>query len=351
MSDLREELESAFETDEDQTDEELEPNEPEAVTDEPATDGIEDTEESTDTEEESTSEEEANPEEGSEETPSTKIGEGEGKEDSGINAPIGFSPESREKWKDVPGVVKEQIQKREKEIETAMRGTAEARRTHTHLSQLANSYAPILAAEGAETPIQAIEGLFKTVAELRVGSPQQTATKMAHLIKHYGVDISMLDQALAGEQVSSPEVNQMQQMLDQRLAPIQDMVNQQKQGQQQAQQQAQQQVNDELASFAEKAEFLNDVRYDMADLIDLASKQGRKMSFQEAYDKACSMNTSISKVLAERASAEALKNSGEKQASKKNASSSVRASSANTSGKTKDLSLEGEIRSIWDAYE
>lgn len=267
----------------------------------------------------------------------------------GINAPIGFSPESREKWKDVPDLIKEQIQKREVEIEAAIANTGEFRRTHTALEKLAQSYAPILAAEGANSPMQAIEGMFRTVAELRVGSPQQVATKMAQLIGHYGVDIEMLDQALSGNPVQSTEMSAMQQMIDSRLAPIQTYMENQKNTTDQEIKSSQVAVNDELQEFSKDAEFLNDVREDMADFIDAASKQGRKMDFREAYDKACVMNVNISKIIGERKSAEALKNSGEKVTEKKNAASSLSSSSGDSSKKKESLSLRGEIEELYDA--
>ena len=341
MPGLREEIESAYE--EEEVDDEAE----------------EETEEETEEEETSSDGEEAEGEgedekDGEEADDSgdddESTAEKEEPESTGITAPIGYSPESREKWKNVPNVVKEQIHKREQEISQAMQNTAEARRSHSAITTLANNYATVLAAEGANTPMEAIEGLFKTVAELRMGTPQSRAVKMSQLIKHYGVDINMLDQALAGEQVQSTEVTQMSQMLDERLAPLQDMLKGQQNQKQIQQQQAVTEVNTELADFSKNAEFLNDVRHDMADLIDLASKQGRKMGFKEAYDKACAIHPSISKVVSDRATAETLKNSGKRKASKKNASSSLRSGGGSGGADKKPSSLRGEIESLWDSY-
>jgi hypothetical protein len=271
---------------------------------------------------------------------------------AGINAPIGFSPEAREQWKDVPDVVKSQIQAREKQIEEAIANTGEYRRTHQAITSLAQSYAPILAAEGAETPMAAVEGLFRTVAELRVGTPQQTAQRMADLIGHYGIDIGYLDKALSGTPIASPEQTAMERMLEQRLKPFESMLQgQQEQGYYQ-QQQAAQAVQTELQEFASKpdAEFLNDVRHDMADLIELASKQGRAMSFEEAYRKACSLNPQIASVLEKRKADAALVSGKARANGKRNASSSVPARGANVSDNAGDKSLRGTITSIWDSY-
>ena len=271
---------------------------------------------------------------------------------SGINAPIGFSPESREKWKDVPDLVKEQIQKRESEINEAIANTGEYRRTHTALTDLAKSYAPIMAAEGADTPMQAIEGLFRTVAELRVGSPQQRATKMANLIGHYGVDISMLDAALAGAPMPNAEMTALEQMLDQRLAPVNEFLNTQHTTQQNVMENNKAAVTAELKEFSKSAEFLNDVRNDMADLIDLASNRDYKMPFKEAYDKACALHPSVSKIIAERAKNETLVNSGKAAQDKVNASSSIRSGSGKAAAVSTNSSgsLSDDLNSAWDSF-
>jgi len=268
---------------------------------------------------------------------------------AGINAPIGYSAEEREAWKDVPLLVQQRITEREKEIADTVANTGEYRRTHTAMTNLAQSYAPILAAEGAETPMAAVEGLFRTVAELRMGNPQQTAQKMAQLISHYNIDISMLDHALSGAPMPNPEQTAMQKMIDERMAPVQQFLNMQKGQAQQQKQASQQAVNTELQTFAAKpeAEFLSDVRMDMADLIDLASKRGVQMSFEDAYAKACSINPSITKVLADRA----LIAGGKKADSKANASSSLRSVPGVAGQSSSDGSLRGDILAAMDSME
>ena len=47
-------------------------------------------------------------------------------------------------------------------------------------------------------------------------------------------------------------------------------------------------------------EFYNDVRSDMADLLDMAANRGRQMSMQDAYNTACAAHPQISKVMAGR---------------------------------------------------
>jgi hypothetical protein len=266
-------------------------------------------------------------------------------------APIGWSPSARESWAKVPKAIQEQVHKREVEIATAMQTTKEARRTHDVVANLARSYAPILAAEGATDPLQAIDGLFKTAAQLRVGSPQQKAEKIAELVNHYSVDIEALDHALSGT-VKDPESSRLEAMLEQRLAPLNDFMAQLGSAQQKSTVDTQQAVKNEVAEFSAKAEFVNEVRMDMADLIDLASKHGRKMSLQEAYDKACALNPEVAAVVAKRKADSDMLGTSASIASKKNAASSVVGKASGTPVKTPvEGTLADELKAVWDSME
>ena len=265
-----------------------------------------------------------------------------------IKPPVGYSPESREEWKNVPQAVKAQIHKREQDIAKAMEGTAVARRSHQQLGALANTYGSVLAAEGVQHPMQAVENLFKTVAELRMGSPAQKAQKMAQLIEHYGVDIGALDTALTGQTPVDPQSSQFEQLLDQRMAPINQVMEQLTQLQAGKQQQTQQAAMQEVETFKQTAEFLDDVRNDMADLIDMAANRGYDMSMQEAYDKACALNPQISAIMKQRADAAALVGNSNSIAAKRSASSSISGSPNSAGSMNRDTSIRGLMSRAWD---
>jgi hypothetical protein len=175
---------------------------------------------------------------------------------------------------------------------------------------------------------------------------------MAGLIKHYNIDIGILDKVLSGDMsVENSDDSRLAKMLDERLAPVNDLLRGNAAREKATGEASQSAVNAELKEFAETAEFLGDVRQDMADLIDLASKRGRKMGFKEAYDKACAMHPEISGIVAERATADKLKNSGERLRNKRNAASSIRQTSGTGSSGNTDTSLRGAISDAWDGAE
>lgn len=266
-------------------------------------------------------------------------------------APMGFSPEAREEWGATPEKVKQQIIKREQEIATAMQGTADARRTADTVNKFVGSYQQVLAAEGAGNPMEALEGIVSTVSVLRMGSPQQKAQAMASLVGHYGVDLNTLDSAIAstitGEQTAAPEQGgnpDIERMIEERMAPVNQLMNGVTQFQQQQHQKTQQATQQNIQQFAADPanEFFADVKQDMADMFDLATKRGQKISLQDAYDKAVAINPQISGVLNKRQTAQSL-------TQKRNASSSV--SSVNTRAPVRETSGQDLRSDIMDAWE
>ena len=270
-------------------------------------------------------------------------------------APIGFSPEAREEWSNVPKKVQDQIVKREKEIAQAMQNTSDARKTHEIMTNFLHKNHAVLTAGGNPNPFNEIENIVSNVAQLRMGSPVQKADLLADLIDQYGVDIQTLDQVLTkrmGGEVPAQEgqanpVQQndsLQRMLDERLAPVNDLLSGLKDYHSQTTQQTQANTQQSIAEFSQDPanEFFEDVKADMADIFDLATKRGQKLSLKEAYDKAVALHPEISKVLSSR-------NNAQKVIQKKNASSSV--SSVNTREPSKNNSGNDLRSSILDAWD
>ena len=212
--------------------------------------------------------------------------EGETPPAEAAKAPVDWDASLREQWGSLPPAVQEKVLAREQQVNQVMQEASQARRMAQEMSGLFQTYGSVISAEGAQNPMQGVQSLLQTVSELRMGSPAQKAQKMAQLIKHYGVGINELDQALVGEKIeeNTPENIQalVNQQVQQQLAPFQ---QQQVMAQQQEQMRYQQQAVSEVDKFAESHEFLADVRQDMADLIDLATHQGRDLTLEEAYNK------------------------------------------------------------------
>ena len=321
MSELREALDEAWVDDEAEDNAE---SQPEAV----GEDVPEGSEEGTAPEGEAPQEAVAEADEGAADEPASK---------DGPSTPVGWDEGT---WAGVPEAAREHIAKREADVEKVMRNTSDARRTHQALGQLTQTYGAVMATEGVQDPIQAFDGLMQTVSQLRMGSAAQKAKKMADLIQHFGIDVGELDNALVGE-APSPEVQQseqVQQMLDQRLAPVDQMMYNLAQLQQNQQMQKNQGIAQEVDGFAKGAEFIDHVRGDMADLMDMATARGQQMTLQEAYDKACQVNPQVQATMRQR------------MEQKAKAASSVAGRGQGTDAGKGNQSLHDELVAAWENF-
>jgi len=225
-------------------------------------------------------------------------------------APASWHPETREHWAALPEAVRTEVARREREVQSTLKETAEARKYAEQIERTIAPYQMFIKAENSN-PLQAIDNLMSTAARLRTGSSQDIAQLVSGLVKQFGVGrfgqgfIEQLDSALVGE---IPRVDaqqqQLQQAMQQQLAPIQQFMNQHQSAQAQAQQNVERQAESEVLDFIERAEFAEDVREDMADLMEMAQRRGRDLSLGDAYKQACASNERVRSVLVARQKAQ-----------------------------------------------
>jgi hypothetical protein len=224
-------------------------------------------------------------------------------------APVSWRPEVREHWSALPADVRAEVMRREQEVQRTLQETAEARKLADSIQRTVQPYEMLIKAEGGNT-LAAIDSLMATAARLRTAPAPDLANLVAGIVKQFGVGrfgntfIEQLDSALAGQvpQVD-PNQAQMQQLLQQQLAPMQQFMSQYQQAQAAQAAQVQQQAVSEVGQFLEKAEFGEDVRDEMADIMELAQKRGREISLSDAYRQACMINPKVRTVLEARAKA------------------------------------------------
>ena len=283
------------------------------------------------------------------ETKTPEITENVGLDDAAgtnaLKAPAGWTPKLRESWSKVPAEVQAQISAREQEMADNMANTSDAKNTHDRMTVLAQSFAPLMAAEGIRDPVQAAEGMFNTVAQLRMGSSQQKAKVIADLIQSYGVDIATLDNTIVGNTPEPSKNDEVERIIAERMAPMNDFFKQQ---QEQRSEQERAQAQSEVQEFSKTAEFMYDpkVRNDMADFIDLAAARGQKMGVQEAYQKALATNPEILKILSNRQVVSG--NAG--VAAKRAAASSINGRKTGSGDAGTPRSLRDSISGAWDEY-
>lgn len=258
-----------------------------------------------------------------------------------IAAPADWKPAAREKWASLPREVQEEASRVHKEVKKILRDSTEHRKAAEAFQQVVAPYRALLQGE----PIQVVGNLLQTAAALQTGTPAQRAAVVAQVITGYGVDVEHLAAALEGK---APTQTQRQPAafrdprVDQLLGHLQ-------QNHQQRSAAVRAQAAEELGAFAATAEFFEDVRDDMADVMGAARKQGRKLTVQQAYERACMLNEDVRPLYEQRKSAQTVANASpaSTRAPARVSSSSLRNESPPPpTGKPK--SLQAELEDEWD---
>ena len=270
-------------------------------------------------------------------------------------APASWKKEAKGDWATIPLHIRQEVYKREMEVERVLKDTAPIRQQMETINQTVAPYMARIQALGA-TPVQAIDSLLKADHILATAPRQQKAEYLAKLISDYDVDVSDLDAAIVQmmkdktqQQPQQPQgfdpnyVNQLvKQQLEQALAPI----YQERNAKQQAEQQ-QFQHTIESMMLDPKYPYFEDVRNDMADLIEIRAKRGIALSLEDAYDMAVRSNPDVYGQLSQQQSV-AQANQQHLQAQRaKTAASSV--TGAPAGGGSQSYSGDGSLRSQIEA--
>jgi hypothetical protein len=248
----------------------------------------------------------------------------------------------------LPPEVQSEVIRREREVQTALQQSSQARQFTDKLQQTIAPYQQLIALEGGD-PMKSFQDYLKTASTLRMGTQVEKANAVAQAIKTFGIDVASLDQALVAIMGGQPLPAQPQQAqqplhdprLDQLLAQLQQREEAQQQG-------MQNELAQEIAEFAGRPEyeFFEDLREDMSVLLSTAAQRGRTLNLAQAYAHAAQLNPEIKKVLDQRAAAQKVKTDTPFIAAKRAAASSVRGIAPNQTGPA-----NGQTASIRDAIE
>ncbi len=266
------------------------------------------------------------------------------KPDPFAKAPQSWKPGAREAWGQLPPDVRQEVYRRERESARVMQETHQSRQVHTYVDQLAQQFAPALQAEGVDV-LTATQNLMNLASRLRFGPPQEKAALAAQIIRSYGVDINALAAALDGAAQSVTATKQQGMYQDPRVDQLMAELNQAKQ---QRQQQIAATATNEVESFGSDKEFFEDVREDMADMLEVAAKRGIDLSLEQAYERACSIHPDIGKVLAARGATGQARTGKRSTQQARHAASSVRGTPSGESTPVAGDNLRSEIEAAME---
>lgn len=247
-------------------------------------------------------------------------------------APASWSPKAREVWAKLPPEVHAEVSRRETEVAGLVQGAAVAKRFAQEFGEVVKPHLATIQAEGGDV-MRTVGNLFQTYGALRSAPPEQKAALVANMVKSFGVDVAMLDTALAGHAAAPGGGTQPVAATGQYRDP---RVDQLFAGLEQAKQQraasSQAAVLSEIEAFASKHEFFEDVRNDVADMMEMAARRGQPLTLEAAYERALKLHPEISGVLAQREAAKKVADAKASAARARAAGSSVRSSPAPTVG-------------------
>lgn len=274
-----------------------------------------------------------------------------------MKPPQSFRGPAKEDWAKVPDSVRVEVLRREKEFATTLQSVGEERKFAQTMKQAFAPFETQIRAEGS-TPEKAIGNLMNTAMLLRTGPPHLKAQALAEIITDFGVPLDGLVAALQGRpQQQSQQQHQPQQVDPASIAKqveqqLMERLTSQRDSHLVAKSQAETDgfLDGKAMHGLDGADYGDQIREDMADIIERATKRGSTITLEQAYNRAAREHPEVSKVLEqkERAAGAAKANASTQRA--RVAASSVRHESATQPVSKADATdLRSTLRRAMDA--
>jgi hypothetical protein len=215
-------------------------------------------------------------------------------------APKGLSIGMRENWKNLDSQTKDEFRRYEERIGGMAQKYAHDARRAQAMDKVMQPYSQLMQMNGG--PQNILPGLLQTGAALQTGNEVERARTVASLISQFQVNPAQVAGFLKGENPEPSQNEQIQQMINKQMAPVHQQLQQYQQRDEQMRQQGQEQIKGKIREFAQANEFYGDLSETMADIMDIAARNGREMGLQEAYDAAAWQHPEIRKVMLARQS-------------------------------------------------
>lgn len=209
-------------------------------------------------------------------------------------APASWKGDAKKLWQELPLAARQEVIRRERDTSRVLQESAGDRQKVAEIQSVLAPHMDRIKEIYQGNPVTAINNLLGIERTLISGDTSSKAQLVANIINHFKVDVGMLDSLLSG-QAPSPETAQqayVERLLENRLAPVMSFVQQQQQMQEQQQQQMQQSAATTVEQMAldPSYPYFEEVRDDMADIIEMNAKRGITVTLPEAYEKAVRMN-------------------------------------------------------------
>ncbi len=268
--------------------------------------------------------------------------EGQPEEPLWKRPPASWKKDYHDAWKSADPRLQEYAYQREEQMRAGVEPLLPKAELADKINRVTEPYLNTIQGLGIDLPT-AIEGLMKADHQLRTLPPDQKFNYLAQLARSYGIDISG---AVQGQSFAPSAVDPNFYAIQNEVLNLKGQLTS---FQQQQEQRENQNILGDINKFAQKAEFFEEVRPTMIQLL----QGGVADDLEEAYEKAVRLNTELSDTLAQRHTAEAntasvaAKNMAAKAA--KAAAVSVKSSTPGTKTSTKAQDRRSVIAEQFDS--
>lgn len=221
--------------------------------------------------------------------------------------PASWKPAAREKWASLPDEARAEVLRREAEVSKTLNETAEARKYADAMRQAVEPYRAQILAEGG-TPERAVANLLQTAQAFRTAPVPHRADMVVGLMEQFSIPTDALVEALKRRlgQGGGPADLSPQQAQGFDPSAMASQVKQQLLAELTQQREAAmvERASTDVDAFLAEQEFGEDLRADMADIIEVAARRGVTISLEDAYNRAARLHPDVSKVYEQRQAAE-----------------------------------------------
>jgi hypothetical protein len=208
--------------------------------------------------------------------------------------PNSWRPAVREQWAKLPPEVRQEVLKRERETEVALSQSANARKFLQEFQNVVQPFEHLIRAQNS-TPLAAVDNMMRTAAALQTGTPAQKAALVAQIIQNYGIDLETLGAVLQNQ----PVKDSVNPNLQRELAPIYEFMNEIRNIRKTNEERISQRAQAAIEEIANEP-FFEDLREDIADLLEFNARRGKSITLKEAYQQAIKLNPEISQIIEQR---------------------------------------------------
>lgn len=195
--------------------------------------------------------------------------------------PNSWKKDYHDVWKAADPKLREYAYQREEQMRAGIEPLIPKAKFADEVNKVLEPYMGTLRGLGV-TPPQAIEALIRTDHTLRNSSPEERRQLFLRLASQYGVNLTPVEGEQPPQMQLPPEVFSLKNELTNLRGEVLSWKEQQERA-------ANEKLQGEITRFGQKHEFFEDVREDMAMLL----QSGRADTMEDAYDKAIRLNPEL----------------------------------------------------------